>query len=146
LISEKKRLEDIIGKKVIHSRQHFLRQQLPHSWHALIEAGIEHDYTTGYANEIGYKSGTCKPYPAFDIVLKKELPLTIHSFALMDTAQYDYLNLNEEEIINNTKLYSEVAKSLKTNFSAVWHNYAMPLNSNNLEIFKKQISLLSSND
>ncbi len=143
---EKKRLENIVDKNVTHVRQHFLRQFLPQYWNAIVECGFEHDYSIGFAKHLGYKVGTCVPFQAFDLNSDKILPLTLHPFVIMDTAMSRYQMLNEEEILNETKIIKTHSHLYNTSVSGVWHNYAMPRNSEKLALFKKQIPILSTYD
>ncbi len=48
---EKQRLEDIIGKKVNKSRQHFLKLNFPETYRSLIKSGIREDYSMGYPSD-----------------------------------------------------------------------------------------------
>jgi len=49
LRTEQQRMATILDQPVSHSRQHFLRLQLPQTYQQLLAAGIRHDYTMGYA-------------------------------------------------------------------------------------------------
>ena len=144
--TEKARLEDILGNKVTHVRQHYLRQFLPEMWQTYIENGFTHDYSSGFANRGGYKVGTCIPYQAFDIISEKALPLTLHPFAMMDTAFWNYQKLKEQQVIEVTKVFKSHESKYSSSLSAVWHNYAMPQQSEELTVFKEQISILSKHD
>ncbi len=143
---EKMRLENIIGKQVTQVRQHFLRQFLPNSWDVFVENGFTDDYSIGFATHSGYKVGTCRPYQAFDVVANKELPLMLHPFAMMDTALSHYQGNNSAEILEQTTQYLSNTTIYQSPISAVWHNYAMPAESEALAIFKKQISIFHDHD
>lgn len=143
---EKKRLEDILEKDVTHVRQHFLRQFIPEMWQTYIENGLSHDYSIGYATHDGYKVGTCMPYQAYDVALEKVLPITIHPFALMDTALWRYQKSTSEQMLEATRQIKIHQKKYLSPISAVWHNYAMPYQSVELEVFKKQILIFGHND
>lgn len=52
---EKKRLEDIIEKKITSARCHFLRIKLPQTYRAFIDSGITDDYTMIYASQSGFQ-------------------------------------------------------------------------------------------
>lgn len=138
---EKERLENIINKPVTHIRQHFLRQYLPLSWNQFIELGFTDDYSTGFATNNGYRVGTCKPYQAFDIINQQALPLTLHPFAVMDTALLHYQQKTPAEVLAISEEIHSQTKAYQSVLSAVWHNYAMPAQSEELELFNKQISL-----
>ena len=58
LSKEINRLEAIVNREVIRSRQHFLRLDLPTTYRRLIDLGILQDYTMGYASQVGFRAGT----------------------------------------------------------------------------------------
>jgi hypothetical protein len=115
-------------------------------WQTYIENGFTHDYSSGYANRGGYKVGTCTPYQAFDIISEKPLPLTLHPFAMMDTALWNYQKMKKQHVIEVTKALKSHESKYSSSLSAVWHNYAMPQQSEELAVFKEQISIFSKHD
>lgn len=146
MAEEKERLENIVGHEIVHVRQHFLRQFLPHTWETYIDCGLKHDFSIGFANQAGYKVGTCAPYQAFDVVAQKSLPITIHPFALMDTALWHYQKYNQDKVIEISNVLKSNQYRFNSPLSAVWHNYAMPHQSLELEVFKHQLSIFSTHD
>ena len=119
--AEKEILEKICGS-VNRSRQHFLRLNLPDSYRTLIAAGIEHDYTMGFADQIGFRAGTARSFPWFDLESNEVTRLIIHPFAYMDGTLNEYLHLSPEKAKDRIKnLFLEV-KSYGGVFGFVWHN------------------------
>jgi len=119
---EKERLEQIIRKPVIHSRQHFLRFSLPDTYHALIENGIEHDYSMGFAGETGFRIGTARSVQWFDLTTNSQSDLTIHPFVYMDGTLNEYLSFTIREAKSRiTALFEEVKRNGGT-FRFIWHN------------------------
>ena len=119
---EKKRLENIIEKKVTSARCHFLRIKLPETYRAFIKAGITDDYTMIYASQSGFRTGLCTPYPWFDLERNEITSLIIHPSIIMEGTLRDYNGYTSEHAnstINN--LLSEVKKQ-GGEFVSVWHN------------------------
>jgi len=119
------RLERITGWKVKRSRQHFLRLYLPETYDDLIKNGIEEDYTMGYAEQPGFRAGTCHPFMFFNLKTNSITKLKIMPFVIMDGTFRDYLNLSPDksiEIINN--LINEV-KKVNGHFISLWHNESL---------------------
>lgn len=97
LKSEIERLEKISGQKISKSRQHFIKLNLPETYQNLIEQGIEEDYTMAYADETGFRAGTCTPFFWYDLNKEEKTNLKIHSFCAMDVTLRNYLKLNTAE-------------------------------------------------
>ena len=119
---EKLRIEKIINLEVINSRQHFLRFNLPQSYECLIESGIKHDYSMGFAESVGFRCGTSRSFKWFNLQKNSETDLSIHPFVYMDGTLNEYMNLSiEESKVKINKLYNEVL-SFGGDFIFVWHN------------------------
>ena len=119
---EMKRLSEILHRRIVRSRFHFLRLQFPNSYRSLLKAGIKHDYTMGYADTKGYRAGTATPYPFYDLSRDEETQLTIHPFILMDTTLQQYMKLNQDEAISAIKRCIDEAREVGGTFSCIWHN------------------------
>ncbi len=122
---EKERLEGIIQKPVIHSRQHYLKLRFPRTYQNLQNSGITNDYTMGFASVAGFRAGTCTPFPFFDLSKNRCTELTIHPFQVMDVTLKNYMHLNAEkaeQLID--KLMSEV-KKVNGTFISLWHNESL---------------------
>jgi hypothetical protein len=53
---EKQVLEDLCGRLVTRSRQHYIRFSLPEGYRRLIQAGITDDYSMGYGTINGFRA------------------------------------------------------------------------------------------
>lgn len=119
---EVNRLENIIGKKVSISRQHFLRMKLPGSYKILIDCGITEDHTMGFADEPGYRAGTSQPFYWYDLSNEKETQLRIFPFVMMDATLKNYLKLSPENSISYSQKIYDSLKNTGGNFTLLWHN------------------------
>lgn len=119
---EKNKLEGTINSEIDSSRQHFLRFTLPESYRTLLNVGIKNDYTMGFADEIGFRSGTARSFQWFDLMEESITELTVHPFVYMDGTLNEYLKLTPEQAKDQiTNLYDEVNKYGGT-FRFIWHN------------------------
>ncbi|MBI2258209.1 MAG: polysaccharide deacetylase family protein [Flavobacteriia bacterium] len=115
-------LQQILQKKITLSRQHFLKLSIPSTYRYLMEQGIAHDYSMGFADEVGFRIGTAKSIPFFDLIENKQKEFWIHPFAYMDGTLLEYKNWSTEEAKKQiTFLYKEV-KELGGDFIFIWHN------------------------
>ena len=120
--NEIERLQKIIEKHVRISRQHFLILSFPKTYQALIEQEIEHDYSMGYADIVGFRAGTAREFNWFDVSKNKNTSLRIHPFAYMDGTLNEYLKLSTNEAEERiAQLYLET-KSQGGDFLFLWHN------------------------
>ncbi|MGI6455406.1 MAG: DUF7033 domain-containing protein [bacterium] len=58
---EKDRLMKSLNGEKIGGRQHYLRFQVPDTWHIWEQHGMAYDSTLGYADHEGFRCGTCHP-------------------------------------------------------------------------------------
>jgi peptidoglycan/xylan/chitin deacetylase (PgdA/CDA1 family) len=82
---EKKKLEEILGKRVVGIRQHYLRMQIPDTWVIQSKLGFRYDATLGFSNRVGFPMDTCIPfYPAHPRTGER-LPILQIPLLIMDT-------------------------------------------------------------
>lgn len=119
---EKESIEDIIHRPVIHSRQHYLKLQLPATYQHLIDLDIMHDYTLGYTSHAGFRAGICVPYYFYNLHVETKTRLQLHPFALMDSV-YQYYNQNHpREVLDTAKPIIDAVKAVGGTLYTLWHN------------------------
>ncbi len=126
------RVNNITGGQLIKSRQHFLKLSIPDSYRILATLGVSHDYTMGYAQEVGFRAGLCTPFTFFDLLQDKPLDITIHPFAYMDGTLNEYLNLSPSEAKDTIAFLKENVQNVQGEFIGIWHNSSV----NDLENWK----------
>lgn len=122
LVDEKKRLESIILKDVVKSRQHFLKLVVPTSYNQMLKAGFTEDYSAGYADLYGWRLGTARPVHFFDLKKNYKTSLVLHSIAYMDGTlnQYLGLSINQAKLVV-AQLFDE-CREYGGEFISLWHN------------------------
>ena len=122
---ENERLVSLLHRRIVRNRFHFLRLSLPKSYNNLMDNGIIHDYSMGYADEPGFRAGTGTPYPFFDLESDCETPLTIHPFLAMDSTFYYYkrFTASQAEIVYRQLI--DEAKNVGCRASLLWHNQSL---------------------
>ena len=121
---EKNRLENIVNKEVIHSRQHFLKLELPKTYRNLNELLVEFDYSMGYASMPGFRASICTPFYFYDLELEKMTNLMVHPFCVMDATFKFYLKYNPEKSLDTIKYFVDQVKNVNGQFVSLWHNEA----------------------
>jgi len=122
LVKEIDRLESIVNREVIRSRQHFLRLDLPSTYRSLIDLGIREDYTMGYASQVGFRAGTSLPFYFYDLDMETQTQLLVHPFAVMDGTLNEYLELPVDDAQYLIKELMDRVKAVDGTFISLWHN------------------------
>jgi len=104
---------------------HYLRWQQPTTLLGWNAAGLRYDGTLGYAEQPGFRCGTCHEYPAFDPVSDKQLELRLRPLIVMDQTiiSDQYLGLGLGEAAREKILYyKNICRAVGGIFSLLWHN------------------------
>ncbi len=123
---EKKYLEASTGKKVHLNRHHFLACREPEDLIALLKAGIDQDYTLGYADVAGFRLGTCRPVRWINPVTRKLTTLTLHPLTIMDCSlsEKKYMGLPYEEALTYSLGLIDRTARYGGDLVLLWHNTA----------------------
>lgn len=122
LAEEVARLADITGQQVMRSRQHFLRLRFPETYRELLAAGIEEDYSLGYADQPGFRAGMAAPFFWYDLEREQKTKLQLHPFQVMDVTLQQYLRFPAKAAAGAVKTLSDQVRSTGGTFTTLWHN------------------------
>ncbi len=122
LEKEKTELEKIVSKSIIRSRQHFIKLKFPETYTNLLSIGIKEDYSMGFQDHIGFRSGTCTPFQWFDLTKNKVTTLTVYPFCVMDVTLKNYMKLSKEEAERVILELVDSVKKVDGTFISVFHN------------------------
>jgi hypothetical protein len=115
-------MEGLSNAPVQHARQHYLLQRMPSTWRRLESAGIEHDYSLGYADHIGFRAGMSRPFGAFDAEANRTMNLTIHPVSAMDATLNRYMGLTPNEALDALEQLAQEVKAVDGVLTLLWHN------------------------
>lgn len=118
-------LSSVLNKKIDSSRFHFLKLSFPNSYRNLINLGILSDYSMVYAEHVGFRSGTCRPFYWYDAMLDQPSSLKIVCPVLMDRTLKDYMKLNPEEARSKIKSILSTIKHYQGHAHIIWHNSSL---------------------
>ena len=122
LKEEIRRLQLITEKKVTHARMHYLKMNGAETYRNLLQCEIENDYTMGFADVVGFKSGTALSHYWYDLKTEKETTLLLHPFVAMDATLNRYMKLSAQEAIDKLKELRQTCSRLQVPFCLLWHN------------------------
>ena len=107
------------------ARMHYLRWSLPHTWRALVEAGLDFDASLGFADAPGFRCGTCHEYRAFDVLSGQPMDLRVKPLIAMDVTVMDskYLGLGTSSQAHEVfRTLRRRCEAVGGDFSTLWHN------------------------
>ncbi len=122
LAQEKRQLENVIGEPVTRSRQHFLKLHLPETYRKLLSEGIREDWSMAYPDHHGFRAGTSRPFPWYDLEAESITDLMIYPATLMDGTLKNYLSLGLAEAWTQACSLIREVKACKGHFIPIWHN------------------------
>jgi peptidoglycan/xylan/chitin deacetylase (PgdA/CDA1 family) len=119
LRKEKAKMEDVLGKKILGVRNHYLRFGIPETWKLLANLGFEYDTSFGYPDMPGFRNGMCHPFKPYDLFDDKEIDILEIPLVIMDNS---LLRMDQDKawalvkyLINNTAKSNGV-------ITILWHN------------------------
>ncbi len=118
-------LENITGKQVLKSRQHFLKLDLPTTYRRLISQNIKEDWTMGYAEYLGFRAGCSQAFYWFDLEKNQATDLLTIPFCIMDVTMRVYLNMSPSEAILAAKKLINSVQKVKGRATVLWHNSSL---------------------
>ena len=121
----KERLENVIGKKVIGYRNHYLRFKVPDTWGLLSKSGFKYDTTFGYADCVGFRNGMCHPFKPYNLNTNEEIDILEIPLTIMDGTLFDYMKLDLEGAWKITKMLIDTVERYNGVVTVLWHNTQM---------------------
>ena len=103
-------------------RQHFLRLDNPQTWRNHESAGLEHDSTLGFADQVGFRAGTCREYPLFDLVARQTLRLRERPLILMDATMFGYMGLQLSQAASVARAVVRACRRHRGDAVLLYHN------------------------
>lgn len=122
---EKQALEAATGNALTAVRQHYLRFSAPDTWRIIVSAGLTEDSTLGYADRAGFRCGTARRYPVFDIKAQAMLPVFETPLLCMEQSLLEpsYQGLSPDQAYDYATSLVDQVRAYGGNFSLLWHNH-----------------------
>lgn len=124
---EKALLEKVSRKKIVGVTQHYMRMVIPDTWKDQESSGLVYDATFGYAQDVGFRAGTCLPFRPWDFVNKRRISILEIPLVIMDGTffQKQYLRLPPEKAFQMCKELVDVVHRYHGVLTLSWHPYTM---------------------
>ena len=102
---ECRRLADAAQVTIRHHRNHYLRYNPKSFWRELSKAGIPYDHSIGFSTGWGLRTGTCIPYPVYDLSAQALSDIIEVPMLLMDgtwAQKFDRANMDSIRVLFET--------------------------------------------
>jgi hypothetical protein len=124
LAQEKATLDAILGESTYGGRQHFIRFKVPDTWWHWQQVGLACDATMMYADQPGFRCGTCHPFRPYDLIRDHEFSLWEEPLVVMDTSLAHYRGFSPSQGESLILELAERCKRVEGIFTLLWHNYS----------------------
>jgi hypothetical protein len=115
-------LEYIAEKKIVHSRQHYIRFTLPETYNRLIAAGIQKDFSMGYGSVNGFRASVASSYYWYDLYNEEQTGLQIFPFCFMDANSFYEQKYTAQQAMEELLNYYRIIKKVNGLMITIWHN------------------------
>jgi len=110
--------------QALGGRQHCLSWKAPTTWQHYEDAGLADDSTLSHPDGVGFRCGTCYPYPVFNLLTRKRLSLVERPLLAMECSILGdkYMNLPHDEAWDRLAAMRERVRQCGGSFRILWHN------------------------
>lgn len=119
---EKETIETITKKKVIASRQHFIRFSLPQTFRHLLDAGIHEDFSMGYGSINGFRASVASPFYWYDLEKDQATSLLLYPFCYMEANSFFEQRYTPQQALEEMLHYFQAVKKVNGVLVTIWHN------------------------
>ena len=126
---EKEELETFTNRSIITGRQHYLRFKTPETWQMWEDLGMQWDSTMYYSEKAGFRSGTCRDHPVFNVLSRSELKLSELPLTIMDSTYFNQIESGKTDAAFDEIMdFINTVKKHQGKFVLLWHTNYLNLN------------------
>ncbi len=106
-------------------RQHYLRFRNPESWRYYAKVGLNYDSSVSFPTDcVGFKSGICYEYPAYDLEKRQMLALNERPLIVMEASLInDHMSAIELfKVFSIMSEFKSLCRKYNGDFTLLWHN------------------------
>jgi hypothetical protein len=117
------RLRSACRTPILGGRQHYLRFDMPFTWRLWEKNDLYYDSTLGFAEQPGFRCGTCFPFRPFDLVSRRVLDLWELPLTVMDRTLYDrhFCWMKPDDALQVICNLMDQVQALRGVFVMLWH-------------------------
>jgi hypothetical protein len=83
------------------------------------------DSTLAYAEQVGFRSGTCREHPVFDVIERRALPLRERPLTVMEGTLFDYMRLDPAAALAELRKARDSVRRFGGKMVLLWHNSSL---------------------
>jgi peptidoglycan/xylan/chitin deacetylase (PgdA/CDA1 family) len=125
-------------------RQHYLRWANPDTWRNWEAAGLAYDTTLAFSEQIGFRTGTCHPYRAFDLRARRPLSLREEPFQVMDVTLLSSMGLSLDAAREATLAIAAQCRRHGGRLGILWHNNTLLRSAREQQWYAELIAAVAS--
>jgi hypothetical protein len=122
LNNEKEALENICGKTIFDSRQHYIQFRLPETYDHLINTGIQKDYSMGYGSINGFRASFAGSFNWYHLKNEQSTSLRLFPFCFMDANSFYEQQQDAETSFKEIIHYKNECQKVNGLFISIFHN------------------------
>ena len=119
---EFKRVQEAAPALIRGGRQHYLRFLGSSTWKMWDDAGLEYDSTVGFNKVPGFRAGTAREYPVFDLHRRSQLTLKERPLIIMDCTLLEYGHNTIDDALDIAYQLAQNVRRHGGNMTLLWHN------------------------
>lgn len=119
---EFKRVQEAAPAPIRGGRQHYLRFLGSSTWKMWDDAGLEYDSTVGFNKVPGFRAGTAREYPVFDLHRRSQLSLKERPLIIMDCTLLEYGHNTIDDAFDIAYQLAQNVRRHGGNMTLLWHN------------------------
>jgi hypothetical protein len=118
-------LERIVGQSVDATRQHALINNPETTFDICNSASMKSDYSLGFPELSGFRTGTCRPHRTFSLVNRTRLDLKAYPTSIMDFGFFGgkYRDLSVDQALEECDVIVETCRSLGGTLVVLFHTH-----------------------
>jgi hypothetical protein len=122
LREEKDWMEVIAERKIVHTRQHYIKFLLPQNYQRYLSCGLLKDYSMGYGSINGFRASVASSFFWFDLEKNIATDLHLFPFCFMDSTAFYEQKIDPRQAYDELIYYYNTIKKLNGLMVTIWHN------------------------
>jgi hypothetical protein len=111
-----------VTQEVWGGRQHYLQWRNPNTWRNWCAAGLQYDCSLAFSEAVGFRTGTSREYPVFDLLARTPLDLVEKPFQVMDVSLFGHMALTPDDAARAALRIARECRRYGGTLGILWHN------------------------